>query len=145
MDPFTKKDWYDIKAPGAFTVRNVGKTLVTRTAGTKVCIVSSYHYVVAAPGVVIAPVPLQCVCPIMVSSSDPDMLCTYLQIAADGLKGRVFECNLADLQNVRRFACKLDLLLLSKQQLRHQTHRLVCRWLCGRVQTSRQIVCWLGA
>lgn len=36
MDPFSKKDWYDIKAPGAFTVRNVGKTLVTRTAGTKV-------------------------------------------------------------------------------------------------------------
>jgi len=36
QDPFSKKDWYDIKAPGAFTVRNVGKTLVTRTAGTKV-------------------------------------------------------------------------------------------------------------
>jgi small subunit ribosomal protein S3Ae len=55
VDPFSKKDWYDIKAPGAFTVRNVGKTLVTRTAGTK--------------------------------------------IASDGLNGRVFECNLADLQN----------------------------------------------
>lgn len=27
---------YDIKAPGMFTTRNVGKTLVTRTAGTKV-------------------------------------------------------------------------------------------------------------
>ena len=36
VDPFSKKDWYEIKAPGAFTVRNVGKTLVTRTAGTKV-------------------------------------------------------------------------------------------------------------
>lgn len=36
VDPFSKKDWYDIKAPSAFTVRNVGKTLVTRTAGTKV-------------------------------------------------------------------------------------------------------------
>lgn len=36
VDPFSKKEWYDIKAPGAFTVRNVGKTLVTRTAGTKV-------------------------------------------------------------------------------------------------------------
>lgn len=35
-DPFTKKDWYDIKAPSLFTVRNVGKTLVTRTQGTKV-------------------------------------------------------------------------------------------------------------
>ncbi|KAG2495103.1 hypothetical protein HYH03_006713 [Edaphochlamys debaryana] len=35
-DPFTKKDWYDIKAPTSFTVRNVGKTLVTRTQGTKI-------------------------------------------------------------------------------------------------------------
>lgn len=36
VDPFAKKDWYDIKAPSAFTTRNVGKTLVTRTAGTKI-------------------------------------------------------------------------------------------------------------
>ena len=46
---------YDIKAPGVFKVRQVGKTLVNRTAGTK--------------------------------------------IASDGLKGRVFEVSLADLQN----------------------------------------------
>mmetsp|Transcript_3496 Transcript_3496/g.8357 ORF Transcript_3496/g.8357 Transcript_3496/m.8357 type:complete len:251 (+) Transcript_3496:48-800(+) len=55
VDPFTKKDWYDIKAPSAFTVRTVGKTLVTRSAGTR--------------------------------------------IATDYLKGRVLECNLADLNN----------------------------------------------
>eukprot|EP00193_Tetraselmis_chui_P007754 CAMPEP_0177767566 /NCGR_PEP_ID=MMETSP0491_2-20121128/9196_1 /TAXON_ID=63592 /ORGANISM="Tetraselmis chuii, Strain PLY429" /LENGTH=260 /DNA_ID=CAMNT_0019284195 /DNA_START=97 /DNA_END=879 /DNA_ORIENTATION=+ len=55
VDPFTKKDWYDIKAPTMFTVRTVGKTLVTRTQGTK--------------------------------------------IASDGLKGRVYDVNLADLQN----------------------------------------------
>ncbi len=43
MDPFSKKDWYDIKAPSAFTVRNAGKTLVTRTQGTKVgCLFSSF-------------------------------------------------------------------------------------------------------
>lgn len=36
VDPFAKKDWYDIKAPSVFNVRNVGKTLVTRTQGTKV-------------------------------------------------------------------------------------------------------------
>lgn len=35
-DPFAKKDWYDIKAPSMFSCRNVGKTLVTRTQGTKV-------------------------------------------------------------------------------------------------------------
>jgi len=35
-DPFLKKEWYDIKAPSVFTVRNCGKTLVTRTQGTKI-------------------------------------------------------------------------------------------------------------
>jgi len=33
VDPFTKKDWYDVKAPAVFAVRNIGKTLVTRTQG----------------------------------------------------------------------------------------------------------------
>merc|ERR1711893_526607 len=55
VDPFLKKDWYDVKAPSMFNIRQIGKTLVTRTQGTK--------------------------------------------IASDGLKGRVFECSLADLQN----------------------------------------------
>lgn len=55
VDPFSRKEWYDIKAPTMFNVTNVGKTLVNRTQGTK--------------------------------------------IASEGLKGRVFECSLADLQN----------------------------------------------
>ncbi|KAL1766972.1 dnaJ-like subfamily B member 6 isoform X1 [Sigmodon hispidus] len=56
VDPFSKKDWYDVKAPLAmFNIRNIGKTLVTRTQRTK--------------------------------------------IVSDGLKGRVFEVSLADLQN----------------------------------------------
>merc|ERR1711887_458347 len=55
VDPFTKKDWYSIKAPSVFKVRDVGKTLVNRTQGTK--------------------------------------------LASDGLKGRVYEVSLADLQN----------------------------------------------
>merc|ERR1712170_345009 len=55
VDPFTRKDWYDIKAPSVFKVRDVGKTLVNKTQGTK--------------------------------------------LASDGLKGRVFEVSLADLQN----------------------------------------------
>jgi len=54
IDPFTRKDWYDIKAPSMFTQRQVGKTLVNRTQG--------------------------------------------MRIASDGLKGRVFEVSLADLQ-----------------------------------------------
>ncbi|ELW70293.1 40S ribosomal protein S3a [Tupaia chinensis] len=55
VDPFSKKDWYDVKAPAMFNIRNIGKTLVTRTQGTK--------------------------------------------IASHGLKGRVFEVSLVDLQN----------------------------------------------
>lgn len=35
-DPFTRKEWYTIKAPGMFSERNAGVTPVTRTTGTKV-------------------------------------------------------------------------------------------------------------
>ncbi|ETI53941.1 40S ribosomal protein S3a [Phytophthora nicotianae CJ01A1] len=53
VDPFSRKDWYDVKAPAIFSERTCGKTLVNRTAGTK--------------------------------------------IASEGLRGRVFEVCLADL------------------------------------------------
>jgi len=36
VDPFIKKEWYDIKAPNAFTVRRVGKTVVNKTAGKSI-------------------------------------------------------------------------------------------------------------
>jgi len=55
VDPFTRKDWYDVKAPSMFSVRNAGKTIVNRTQGTK--------------------------------------------LSSEGLKGRVFEMSLADLNN----------------------------------------------
>jgi len=55
IDPFTRKEWYDIKAPSMFKVRQVGKTLVNRTMGTRT--------------------------------------------SADGLRGRVYEVSLADLQS----------------------------------------------
>ncbi|EPQ27647.1 uncharacterized protein PFL1_04785 [Pseudozyma flocculosa PF-1] len=35
VDPFTRKDWYDVKAPIFFENRNVGKTLVNRSQGLK--------------------------------------------------------------------------------------------------------------
>merc|ERR1712225_130369 len=34
-DPFARKEWYNIKAPSVFRSRNVGKTPVNKTAGTK--------------------------------------------------------------------------------------------------------------
>jgi small subunit ribosomal protein S3Ae len=52
-DPFLRKEMYTIKAPSMFSVKNAGKTLITKTTGTK--------------------------------------------IASEGLKGRVFEHSLADL------------------------------------------------
>ncbi|CAN3374196.1 hypothetical protein DIURU_004117 [Diutina rugosa] len=55
VDPFTRKDWFDIKAPSTFKNRNVGKTLINKSTG--------------------------------------------LKNAADGLKGRVFEVCLADLED----------------------------------------------
>jgi len=36
VDPFVKKEWYDIKAPVMFAHRQVGKTVVNRTQGTKI-------------------------------------------------------------------------------------------------------------
>ena len=36
IDPFTRKDWYDVKAPLMLTNRQVGKTLVNRTLGARV-------------------------------------------------------------------------------------------------------------
>jgi len=35
VDPFTRKDWYSLKAPSPFNIRDVGKTLVNRTTGLK--------------------------------------------------------------------------------------------------------------
>lgn len=55
VDPFSRKEWYDIKAPSMFSNRQVGKTLINRTQGTK--------------------------------------------IASEGLKGRVYEVSLGDLND----------------------------------------------
>ena len=35
-DPFAKKEVYEVKAPSVFSVRNVGKTFVNKTQGTKI-------------------------------------------------------------------------------------------------------------
>ncbi|KAJ1948431.1 ribosomal 40S subunit protein S1B [Linderina pennispora] len=35
IDPFSRKEWYDLRAPTVFETRVVGKTLVNRTQGTK--------------------------------------------------------------------------------------------------------------
>ena len=43
IDPFTRKDWYDVKAPSMFTNRQIGKTLVNRTQGTRKRILYHAH------------------------------------------------------------------------------------------------------
>ncbi|KAK6832951.1 ribosomal protein S3Ae [Apiospora arundinis] len=35
VDPFSRKDWFGLKAPAPFNIRDVGKTLVNRTTGLK--------------------------------------------------------------------------------------------------------------
>ncbi|KAJ1733226.1 ribosomal 40S subunit protein S1B [Coemansia sp. Benny D160-2] len=35
VDPFSRKEWYDIRAPAVFETRVVGKTLVNRSQGTR--------------------------------------------------------------------------------------------------------------
>jgi len=34
-DPFAKKEWYDLKAPSVFPIRDIGKTVVTKTQGQR--------------------------------------------------------------------------------------------------------------
>ncbi len=55
VDPFLKKEWYQLLAPSIFAEKKCGKTIITKTQGTK--------------------------------------------IASEGLKGRVIELSLADLNN----------------------------------------------
>jgi small subunit ribosomal protein S3Ae len=35
IDPFTKKDWFQVRTPSVFPVRNAGWTIATRTVGNK--------------------------------------------------------------------------------------------------------------
>jgi len=35
-DPFIRKEWYNVKAPTVFPIRQIGKTLTTKTTGNKV-------------------------------------------------------------------------------------------------------------
>jgi small subunit ribosomal protein S3Ae len=67
VNPFSRKDWYDVKAPAQFKTRQIGKTPVTRTTGTK--------------------------------------------IASDGLKGRVFETSLGDLNENEESFRKFSLII----------------------------------
>lgn len=95
VDPFSKKDWYDVKAPAMFNIRNLGKTLVTRTQGTSkltkwipfMCWWNPCSLCVQRWLLIFAVVWPPCV------------FCRLLGIASDGLKGRVYEVSLADLQN----------------------------------------------
>lgn len=35
VDPFKDKEWFDVKAPSVFPIRQIGKTMGTKTKGTK--------------------------------------------------------------------------------------------------------------
>jgi len=46
VDPFSRKDWYDIRSPAIFSQRNIGKTLVNKTQGTRIASEGLKHRVV---------------------------------------------------------------------------------------------------
>jgi len=77
-DIFTKKEWYDVKAPAYFKVRDVGKAVVSKTQGQK--------------------------------------------LAADGLKGRVYDVCLADLNDDESAHRKIKLLVEDVQGKRLLTN-----------------------
>jgi small subunit ribosomal protein S3Ae len=80
-------DWYDLKAPSIFEVRNVGKTLVNRSQGLSAC---SYVY-----------------------NAITYSHLYHLENANDSLKGRIVEVSLADLnkdeeQAFRKIKLRVD-------------------------------------
>ena len=102
-----------MKAPSTFSHRGIGKTLVTRTQGTKVGSASQLHLqressVHKSNFEVLRQHGLH-------SSWSYDIVGCVLQIASDALKGRVFECSLADLQQVRLESCIDSLYALANE------------------------------
>ena len=43
VDPFTRKEWYDVRAPVMFNTRGICKTPVNKTAGNDCSSLSQYH------------------------------------------------------------------------------------------------------
>lgn len=104
MDPFTRKgmhpsqysdttfadwsvDWYDIKAPSIFEVKNVGKTLVNRSQGLSAWISFVCNHLLH--------------------------VCRRTENANDSLKGRIIEVSLGDLnkdeeQSFRKIKLRID-------------------------------------
>lgn len=96
-DPFAKKEWYDVKAPSSFTIRDIGKTVVNKTAGQS----KPQSLCVRACAVCAC---LHSVCRACVARGriTHESLMTHTfrsaEIARDGLIGRVFEASLGDLK-----------------------------------------------
>lgn len=136
VDPFSKKDWYDLRAPSMFQQRAVGKTLVTRTQGTKVRAGlggsgggagwEGYSSSCRGPGggsrATCSGRPdvagMHCARGADVRSP-PSTPPSPPQIASDGLKGRVLTVNLADLQNNEADAYRNIKLKVEDVQGRH--------------------------
>ncbi|XP_057963355.1 small ribosomal subunit protein eS1z [Malania oleifera] len=74
-DPFAKKDWYDIKAPAPFKTRNIGKTLVTRTQGTKIASEGLKHRVFE-------------MCLADINDNDEDQSYRKIRLRAEDVQGR---------------------------------------------------------
>ena len=87
VDPFTRKEWYDVRAPVMFNTRAVCKTPVNKTAGRGRKYRSSDRSTKAMHTL------------FYVTLSSFSFAHSGTRIASDSLKGRVYEVSLADLQN----------------------------------------------
>lgn len=104
-DPFAKKEWYDVKAPSSFAVRDIGKTVVTKTIGQSAFLLL-----------------LNCLFCVLC------LFWLHTEIARDSLLGRVFEMSYGDLKSnaedeaFRKFRFKYVCVVLCSIVV-------CCRWL----------------
>jgi small subunit ribosomal protein S3Ae len=101
IDPFLKKEWYKLIAPSIFAQKDCGRTLITKTQGTK--------------------------------------------IASDGLKGRVIELSLADLQKNEALGHRKIKLCIEDVQgynclLNFHGMDMIRDKLCGLIRKKQSII-----
>ncbi len=82
VDPFSKKEWFEIKAPNVFAIRDVGYTVGTKTIGTS----KSPHHLHTS------------LSDVRILITHTHVLCCASELVRDNVMNRVFEASLSDLK-----------------------------------------------